>query len=152
MAAESYPVAVLFATVLSASVPVSAPAQTAVSIEQLRFFTTPEERRRLNALRERPGQHEKQQKAAVQKQAPQPLPSVQVQGIVVRNGGPNTAWVNDGNTLAGELVEGGLRVQAHANGDVRILFSNQGSVALRPGQLYDPASGETIGIGVRKNQ
>jgi len=152
MAVESYPVAVLFAAALIAGVPVPAPAQTAASIERLRFFTTPEERQRLDSLRERPVQPEQQQKVAVKKQAPQSLPSVQVQGIVVRSGGPNAAWVNDGNTLAGELIEGGLRVQAGANAEVRILLPNQGSVALRPGQFYDPVSGKTTGIGVRKNQ
>jgi hypothetical protein len=145
----------LFAAVLVAGVSPPLPAQPATNIEQLRFFTTPDERRRLDALRLGANKPVKRKQAVVKKKAlpppPPPLPRVEVQGIVVRSGGPNAAWVNDGNTLRGDSIAGGMRVQADANGEARILLPNRGSVALRPGQTYDPASGETTGIHIQKN-
>lgn len=152
MAGHSRIVAVLFAAVLPA---VSQPllAQPATSIEHQRFFTTPDERSRLDALRLSTREPAKKEQVVVKKKAPPPppLPRVEVHGIVVRSRGPNAAWVNDGNTLRGDSVDEGVRVQADADGQARILLPNRGSVALRPGQSYDPASGETTGIHIRKN-
>ena len=125
-------------------------AQADLRIENQRFFTTPDQRERLDALRRR-GSATAKKKVAVKKKAPPPLPRVEVQGIVVRSNGPNAAWVNDGNTLRGDSLSGGLRVQTNDTGVARIHLPNRGSVALRPGQSYDPASGETTGLRIRTN-
>ena len=142
----------LTTSALSAAAAPALHAQTAPSIEQLRFFTSPAERQRLDAMRQTAHQPEKKQptKVVQKKPPPPPLPPVQVQGIVVRSNGPDVVWVNDGNTLRDDRISGGIRVQTGETGTVRIEIPNRGSVALRPGQSYDPASGKTTGIQVRK--
>ncbi|MDH3713138.1 MAG: hypothetical protein OET44_04720 [Gammaproteobacteria bacterium] len=151
MAVQSRIVVVLFAALLIAGVSTPLLAQPASGIDNQRFFTTPDERQRLDALRQGAKKLVEKKVAAKKTPPPAPLPRVEVHGIVVRSRGPNAAWVNGGNTLRGDSVDGGLRVQVDAHGQARVLLPNRGSVALRPGQSYDPASGKTTGIHIRKN-
>lgn len=121
----------------------------APEVANVRFFTTPDQRAALDRLR---AARPPAKKKPVPKKAPPPLPRVEVQGVVVRSGGPGTVWINDGNTLDGDRLPGGLQVEAQAGGRARVVLPNDESFALRPGQSYDPARGATGGISVRKGQ
>ncbi len=141
--------AVLTTLALATATPCSLCAQTTPLIERLRFLTSSAERRRLDALR-----HARNQSAtnavreATASEQPPPVPTVSVQGIVVRSKGPDAVWVNDGNTLRDDRIAGGLRVQAGDAGQARIALPDGGAVDVRPGLSYDPVSGSTIGVRV----
>ncbi len=137
--------------------PSSVLAQEPPSLVHNRLFTTPAERARLDELRRRPEKPtrapSKPAPVAVRAKKPAPvLPRVSVQGVVLRSRGPATAWVNGESTLAGERLKGGIRVEAAGAGEARIVLPNRESVALRPGETYDPASGRTRAIEVRKRR
>lgn len=114
-----------------------------------RLFTTPEERARLERLRHAPpvvevAEPEPEPVAELPEvelpppPPPPPIPEVTVRGVVTRSSGNNAAWVNDANTLEGELLEQGLRVRRdriHSAGVAIDLPDHEITVTLKPGEF-----------------
>ena len=132
-------------------------ATVAVDLADNRLFTTPEQRAKLDALRHAPPPKPIVKKpepvVEIKKPAakPKPLPRVEVKGVVIRSGGPATAWVNDGSTLEGARIEGGIRVQASSDGEARVTLPDRRAVAVKPGEVYNPNNGRTTGIQIRRS-
>jgi hypothetical protein len=103
-----------------------------------RLFLSPEERQRLQALREAPAAvpSTTAPPAAVTSPAP-----VTVNGIVMRRGGPPTFWVNGMNNYDGDLsrVPADVRLLDAGRVAVRVEGKEQ-VIELKPGQSYDPDS------------
>lgn len=144
-AVQRFPAVLMLVLAAAGAAPLG--AQPAAAPEH-RFFTTPAERQRLDALRDGEQRTPPVNRVAAKK-APPPLPEVEVRGIVVRSSGPGAVWVNDGNTLRGEHIGAGVRVRPGPGGRALVLLPERGPVSLRPGQTYDPASGAAAGIEVR---
>ena len=122
---------------------IAAAAQTPVFRDQ-RLFTTAAQRARLDRLRAgREIAHIEDQRALVpaHKQAP-PSP-VRLEGFVQRSGGPPAVWVNDRNTLSGDRIAPGIRVDSGRieGGTVVIELPGGQTIRLKPGQTWDPKTG-----------
>ena len=113
-----------------------------------RLFFTPEERKEIDDVRRNydPTRQEIIVKEAPTRQGappPPPLPELSVQGVVLRSGGRNAAWINGARLLNGETTEDGVRVEAEKDGrTVRfILPGGTDTGPVKPGQLLDPNAG-----------
>ena len=114
-----------------------------------RLFSTPEERARLDAIRNDPDFGKPPPVEQVVEVAPAPdspaaprVPEVEVSGVVMRADGRNTAWINGHEVAAGEPSPEGVRVYVRRDGDVRIeLPEGDETVPLKPGQKIDVLSG-----------
>ncbi len=122
-----------------------------------RLFTTPQQRRELDELRNAEAEQQKQQaaggivsvKAAPKKKLLQAVTSIKVRGVVTRSDGENTAWINDGNTYQGSLESGAIDVTPHdvTAGEVKIVMPDgHTSVKLRVGETYEPEARRVIGL------
>ncbi len=117
-----------------------------------RFFTTAEERGRLEALRRTTPKPDETMAAdaipvaerEIPAQSPPAIDRVRLKGVVYRAGGPHTAWVNNSNTYEGGLPMAYMKV---AKGDIGPghvtveLPTTQDPVKLKVGQSYDLQSG-----------
>ncbi len=118
-----------------------------------RLFFTPTERASLDIIRQNSKAPDKVIKAeetaiesdidveAVAKPAP-----VTLNGYVSRSDGKNTVWVNNRaaaeKSTVGNINVGKLQTTTH---QVQVSLSGSGkAVNLKPGQIYDPASGQTF--------
>lgn len=126
-----------------------------------RLFTTPEQRQRLQELREEHGQtrHDRDDvtgsmsvitqnpgmeqagSSSTSADASKPPPVVTLKGLIYRNGGTRRAWVEQHDGLATpEYRE--LQAQARPDSELAIPVPMDGkSVMLKPGQSYHPDSG-----------
>lgn len=130
-------------TVIIAAIPSQAGA------EQLgRFFTTPEQRLKLDTLRYTRVAPEPVQPTVADRQAEQEAKapevfdkSVNFKGFVSRGDSGSTAWLNDTSTLRGDLSLGRLEIRSidRKTGRIRILVPGRESeVPLKVGESYDP--------------
>ena len=111
-----------------------------------RLFSTPEERRRLDALRRR---HERRQAPVA---APVVLPparpgpergrlALRLDGVVLRSLGTGAAWVNGERVFGAGSTREGVRVLGAEGGGVRLVLPGGGAVRLRAGQHVDLVTG-----------
>src|SRR5919106_4300555 len=92
--------------ILFASVP------AAYGIELGRLFTTPEDRVVLEQLRQAPV--ERKRTVREEKKIDEPkasMPTIIVNGVVIRSDGSKTAWINGMNTLEGDLASQHIKVR-----------------------------------------
>jgi hypothetical protein len=108
-------------------------------INQLeRLFTTPMERAQLDAKRRRKDPGNEQQTEAHPGVVVPPA-QVELKGIMIRDGAPNVAWVNDGNTLKSRRIDERIRVNPESiskNEQVPVFVNGQ-KVRLKPGQVWN---------------
>lgn len=110
-----------------------------------RLFTTPEERRMLEALRREPPEETLAPVAEPAPREPEQMavPEITINGVVYRSRGNNTVWVNGVNSFDGDL--GSQQVNAHTRGLPRPSVAvqvpqAQPGVLLKPGQSLDTAA------------
>lgn len=114
-----------------------------------RLFSTPEERTLLNELRNNRDlvapEPEPLQQTTVEEPAVERLT---IDGIVIRSGGANSAWVNGRPVSDGWTTREGVRVDAASvgrSGRVKItLPSGVDTIDLKPGQKIDVESGVVV--------
>lgn len=120
-----------------------------------RLFTTPRERAQLDEAR----------RTAPENALPAPVVmpqtrtgqttvnvdnSLTVRGLVKRNAGRSTAWVNDSNSYEGDLSSGYRQVDRSgiAGDEVTLtLPDGESSVKMKVGQTFDPASARIHDLG-----
>lgn len=119
-----------------------------------RLFTTPAQRQLLEKLRH--------QKPVVEVKVPQieiefeepaaeeekpVIGGITVNGLVYRENGKSTAWVNSQNTFEGNLVNQYIQIDARdiKPDDVEIVIPlNETRVKLKTGETYDPEMGQVV--------
>lgn len=122
---------------------------TAVAAEDFgRLFTTPEQRRALDALR--------YQKETVRVKIPderntdevkeieqEPLAPITLRGLIYREDGRSAAWINDASTLEGDLSLEDIQVNTEDISSQRVpirLPMEDRTIELRVGEQYLPSS------------
>lgn len=131
------------------------PAATTTS-NLLRLFTTADQRADLNRQRQKKRIAEKEkeiQKATPKKTTPPPGPQappyITFNGLVRRETGPSTVWVNESNNL----FQKGFRVELEPRADLSVSIvlsqnynssqkSNSKTISLEPGQTLDTRNGD----------
>lgn len=106
------------------------------SLENL--FTTPVERQSIDNSK-----REDVPEESVRRVAPT---SVKINGVVIRNNGSNTAWVN-GKQTSGNRTTGGVKVLTRSvrNKDIKIPVLVDGkSVKIKPGQSWSEETGTVV--------
>ena len=117
-----------------------------------RLFTTPEQRQTLEKLRH--------QKPVVEIKEPEIMhaePEVEeekpviggitVNGLVYRENGNSTAWINNQNTFEGNLGNQYIQIDARniKPEDVEIVIPlNEARIKLKTGETYDPEMGQVV--------
>jgi hypothetical protein len=125
-----------------------------------RFFTTPEQRQRLEEIKARDGSQIQigEIDLFVEPESPETeqevnLDSVKLQGLVYRSSGKNSAWVNDNNTFEGGVGTGYIHIQEDnidPNNVTVKLPGTDKNIDLKVGDQYEPVT-ESI-ISINKNQ
>ena len=130
------------------------PASEVATPQLGRLFLTPEQRRQLDALRDR-GPVPPQVARVVEPEAepeaePEPeleepegpvVSELTINGMVLRKGGLSAAWVNGAPIQSGSVTREGIVVRT-GRGSVRVVLpSGAQSVRLKPGQKVDIVSG-----------
>ena len=112
-----------------------------------RLFSTPDERALLDELRrERQIVDPDPQVLEVVPDSPS-VEQVTINGVVLRSGGPDSAWVNGRHVDGGARTREGVRVDTSATrgGRVKIILpSGAETVDLKPGQKIDVESGVVV--------
>ncbi|WP_139150885.1 hypothetical protein [Halofilum ochraceum] len=131
------------AVLLLAAIPVSAAGPS--------LFTTPEQRERLDRIRAEATAEELAREPEPEPEpaataAPKPPPRVHLRGFVRRSKGPSAVWVNSGNTLQGTAVGEGLAAGRVEGATVVVTLPDGKQVRLKPGQTWDPESGEVVDV------
>jgi len=113
-----------------------------------RLFSTPEERARLDRIREDPEFGKSPPVAEVVSEKPPEagpprVPEVTINGVVIRAGGRSTAWINGHEVAVGEVTPEGLEVRVGGRGERLQIRLPEGTstVPLKPGQRIDVLSG-----------
>ena len=102
------------------------------------LFTHADERNRLDEARRELDQP-KPVASEIVKRPPRPLPRVRVRGILQKNGGEATVWLNDRSTLAGNHVEKGIRIKdVNNDGTATVELNGRRQVRMQPGEVFDP--------------
>lgn len=106
-----------------------------------RLFSTPEERGLLDVLRAR--NEVRAPSGPEQREEPARVPSrLMVNGLVTRERGPDSVWINGERVSRDEMTSEGIRVQGEAGARVRLILPRDaGSVRLKAGQKVDLATG-----------
>lgn len=113
-----------------------------------RFFTTPAQRETLEELRAiEPEQRIKIEEEELvdleetEDEEEFPVDALTVRGLVYRQGGKSTAWINNSNTFEGGLSSQYINVGNIENNKVEIKIpSAEKNVKLNVGQTFDPVS------------
>jgi hypothetical protein len=114
----------------------AAPAPHAQTQQLGRLFNTPQERAQLDARRAGGD-------APPASSAPTPLPPekpLQVNGVVLRNGGQATVWVNQS-----PAPDSSVNVRKDRSVSLRLPSGRR--IILKPGQSYDETTGTISNIG-----
>jgi hypothetical protein len=121
-----------------------------------RLFSTAAERDALDGARERydPNRQEVIYKPGVvapsaPAKPPPLLPSLTVNGLVVRSGGRTAAWVNGTPLGDGESTADGIELRSDGRSVKFILPSGSNTASIRPGQLLDPNAGKVREVFAR---
>lgn len=140
--AKMFPLAALGTAVILGILPPGADAQRLG-----RLFSTPDERALLDELRrERQIVDPDPQVVEVVPDVPS-VEQVTINGLVLRSGGPDSAWVNGRQVDGGARTRDGVRVDTSVTrgGRVKIILpSGAETIALKPGQKIDVESGVVI--------
>ncbi len=122
-----------------------------------RLFSTADERAILNEIR-------RDRHMAIPEPAPQPVAAVEppkveqlsIDGLVIRSGGANSAWINGRPVSGGWITREGVRVDTtsgQGGGTVKFtLPSGLDTVALKPGQKIDVTTGVVVEVYERESQ
>jgi hypothetical protein len=122
-----------------------------------RLFTTPQQRQKLNDLR----------RAELENPEPTLGPSVisadtptqardtphnpiTVRGLVTREGGRSTAFINESNSYEGDIASEYIRVRSGdiEGGEIKLVTPyGESAVALKVGQTLEPSTGRVIELG-----
>lgn len=112
-----------------------------------RVFTREDQRQRLDQAREQMrvsdgGAADSGNELAVRK--PPKVPEVRLQGFIRRSDGPPAVWLNDRSTLRGDRIDGDLTVESGriTGQTVLIRLPDGRRIRLKPGQRYEPESGQ----------
>ncbi len=104
-----------------------------------RLFSTPAERGVLDALR-RESAHAAP--AETEKEPARITPLLTVNGLVGRERGPDSVWINGERVSRGESTSEGFRVRREEGARVRVILPrDEGSIRLKAGQNVDLATG-----------
>ena len=120
-----------------------------------RFFSTPEERARLDEIRANRDLIEPDPEPATQAAPQAPVvEQLSIEGLVIRSGGTGSAWVNGRPVFDGWTTREGVRVDAAPagrSGGVKItLPSGADTIDLKPGQSIDVETGVVVEAYERK--
>lgn len=111
-----------------------------------RFFTSPQQRQNLDELRNRQpeeliveiAEDDFEEEAEPEEQLP--VDVVRFRGLVHRQNGKSTAWLNEGNTYEGDIGSQYIDVDGISPKGVRLGISGDDmKVELKAGQAYEPA-------------
>lgn len=114
-----------------------------------RLFFTPDQRQILDKLRYQKPKQEKVPELVIEQEPveePEPGPvigGIYVNGLVYRENGKSTAWINQANTNQGDLGHRYLQINADAitPDEVEIMIpSADKKVRLKVGEFYEPES------------
>ncbi|MFQ5659986.1 MAG: hypothetical protein ACE5GZ_06135 [Gammaproteobacteria bacterium] len=120
-----------------------------------RFFTTPLQRQRLDELRNTKPEPEidiQENEIATEEEdkvESPPLNAITVKGIVYRDDGKSTAWVNNSNTFEGDIASQYIPVSEdniHNNSIKFELPDNKTRISLKVGQTYSPADDKVTDV------
>jgi hypothetical protein len=108
----------------------------------LRLFTTPQERAALNAERSKPPPTPPKTGESVSA-SPKPPTTITLNGLIVRNQGPTTVWINGKN----EIYQPGFKVEINQRKGIKVpinlqLSQSQRIVSLKPGQTINTLDGK----------
>ena len=130
--------------------------QNSVNAEEFgRFFTAPKQRQQLDELRRaepdvvveiRDEEINLQEEETVEKIQ---LNTISVKGLVYRNDGKNTAWVNESNSYEGDLSSQYTKVLENKIEQDKIsveLPDNKTDIILKVGNSYEPSTGRVLDI------
>ena len=136
-----------FYPVLSSLFLLSAGIIQNVNAEELgRLFLTPQERVRIDKIRYAQPKVEEPVKIVIDEiveQGPEPVPDlggITVNGLVYRQGGKNTAWINNTNTFEGNLGNQYIEVDS---GNIKPdniklkIHKNERDITLKVGETYE---------------
>jgi hypothetical protein len=113
-----------------------------------RVFTREDQRQRLDQAREnmRAGDRETADSGnePLVRKPPPKVPEVHLQGFIRRSDGPPAVWLNDRSTLRGDRIDGNLTVESGriSGQTVLIRLPDGRRIRLKPGQRYEPESGQ----------
>lgn len=127
---------------LAVSAPCLLPWRSAAADGLGRLFFTPQQRDRLDELRDTYvyGQPQKSRKAPT-------IQDVTINGVVLRSDGESAAWINGSPVFGAQATPEGVQVEADhsAGGGVRIrLPGGVDTVQLKPGQKIDLPDGRVL--------
>lgn len=113
----------------------------AYGVELGRLFTTPEDRVVLEQLRRGEAPVERKRAVREEKKIDEPeasMPTLTVNGVVIRSDGSKTAWINGMNTLEGDIDSQHIKVRTGEiyNDRVPIVVSDE-RVEIKVGQSLD---------------
>lgn len=117
-----------------------------------RLFLTPEQRQALDKLRYQKPVEQKLQEIVIEEEPAEPEPApviggIYVNGLVYRQGGRSTAWVNQANTYQGDLGHRYLKIDGDAISpeEVEILIPAANKrVKLKVGEFYEPGADDSV--------
>jgi hypothetical protein len=112
------------------------------SIDGKRLFTTPSERAALDRVRAATEHQPVVERPLPRKVEVKPLPQVQLDGLVKRSSGEDTVWINGAEVEAGTRRGEVSVTSVRDGGNARILLSGKKALTLKPGQRFDPESGQ----------
>lgn len=111
-----------------------------------RFFTSPQQRQNLDELRNRQPEEltveivEDDFEEEAEPEEQMPVDVVRFRGLVHRQNGRSTAWINEGNTYEGDIGSQYIGVDGISSKGVLLDISGDGmKVELKAGQAYEPA-------------
>ncbi|MEM7206623.1 MAG: hypothetical protein AAF434_02250 [Pseudomonadota bacterium] len=81
------------------------------------------------------------------KPKPKPeLPSVSLQGYVVRGDGENTVWLNNRPVEEGQRAARDVRVLSidESSGDAEVNLANEKTIRIKPGEKFEPKAEQVI--------
>ena len=122
-----------------------------------RLFTTPEQRSTLEKLRHQKPVQEITipeivlEGPEIEEEKPE-IGGITVKGLVYRENGKSTAWVNSGNTYEGNLSNQYIQVDAKGINPDEVEIEiplNETRVRLKSGETYNPESDEVKDIKYR---
>lgn len=125
-----------------------------------RLFTTPQQRSTLEKLRYQKPVEEKKPEQIFTETEPEEemekpvIGGITVNGLVYRNNGKSTAWINSANTNEGNFGNQYIQIDAHniKPDDVEILIPiNDAKIKLKTGETYDPETDQIISPGYQDN-
>lgn len=120
----------------------------AAEFSDQRVFTGPDQRERLDRARAAMRLKEERSPAGgnaeMTVEKPPKVPEVRLQGFIRRTDGPPAVWLNDRSTLRGDRIDGDLTVESgRIEGQTVLIRLPDGRrIRLKPGQRYEPGSGQ----------